>query len=88
MNKLVVQTQQYKMYLAPKRFIIQETKNQFPGIKPITYVKYPDKYPKTATRLLQPNKTIFHQWKHGLKTLLQKWLTQNFGIKTKYRKQN
>ena len=36
-----------------------------------------------ATRLLQPYKQIFHHWKHGLKTLVQKWLTQNFGIKQK-----
>ena len=36
-----------------------------------------------TTRLLQPYKQIFHHWKHGLKTLVQKWLTQNFGIKQK-----
>ena len=40
-----------------------------------------------ATRLLQPYKLILHHWKHGLKTLLQKWLAQNFGIKTKNLKQ-
>ena len=47
------------------------------------HLKYPDKYRKIPTRLLQPYKTIFRHWKHGLKTLLQKWVTQNFEIKTK-----
>ena len=35
------------------------------------HTKYPGKYPKMATRLIQPYKTIFHDWKHGLEALLQ-----------------
>ena len=51
---------------------------------PVTYTyEISIQVPKMATRLLQPYKTIFDHWKHGLKILLQKWLTQNFGIKEK-----
>ena len=60
-------------------------KIEFPDIKqtlPITYTyKKSRQVPKNGYHT--PTKPIFYHWKHGLKILLLKELTQNFGIKTK-----